>query len=53
MNNLNNQNINKDELLKKMFKLMLESLMEGERTAILGYDKHNYSGYGENGERTI
>lgn len=46
---MNNQNINKDELLKKMFKLMLESLMEGERTAILGYDKHNYSGYGENG----
>lgn len=39
----------KDELLKKMFKLMLESLMEGERTALLGYPKHDFSGYGENG----
>lgn len=43
----NNQNIiDKDELLKRMFKLMLESLMEGERSALLGYGKHDYSGYG-------
>lgn len=48
---MNNQNINKDELLKKMFKLMLESLMEGERTAILGYDKHDPAGYGSGNSR--
>jgi len=39
----------KDELLRKMFKLMLESLMDGERTAVLGYGKHDFSGYGQNG----
>lgn len=48
---MNNQNIDKDELLKKMFKLMLESLMEGERTAILGYGKHDPSGYGTGNSR--
>lgn len=48
---MNNKNIDKDELLKKMFKLMLESLMEGERTAILGYDKHDPAGYGTGNSR--
>lgn len=43
--------IDKDELLKKMFKLMLESLMEGERTAVLGYDKHDPQGYGSGNSR--
>ena len=38
--------VDKDQVLKKMFKLMLESMMEGERTAVLGYEKHDYSGYG-------
>ncbi|MFZ5932674.1 MAG: IS256 family transposase [Patescibacteria group bacterium] len=42
---------NKDEALKRLFKLMLESLMEGERTAILGYGKHDYSGYGTENSR--
>lgn len=43
----NNQNTqSKDEIIRKMFKLMLESLMEGERTALLGYNKHDFSGYG-------
>ena len=46
-----NQNIDKDELLRKMFKLMLESLMEGERTAVLGYGKHDFSGYGSPNSR--
>jgi transposase-like protein len=44
-----NKGFDKDELLRKMFKLMLESLMDGERTAVLGYGKHEFSGYGENG----
>lgn len=43
--------VDKDELMKKMFKLMLESMMEGERTAVLGYDKHDYSGYGTTNSR--
>lgn len=34
-----------------MFKLMLESMMEGERTAFLGYGKHDYSGYGTKNSR--
>lgn len=38
--------VDKDEFIKRMFKLMMESLMEGERTALLGYDKHDFSGYG-------
>lgn len=46
-----NKNFDKDELLKKMFKLMLESLMDGERTAVLGYDKHDFSGYGSENSR--
>lgn len=47
----NNQKTDKDEALKKLFKLMLESLMEGERTAVLGYGKHDYSGYGTDNSR--
>jgi len=43
--------IDKNEALKKLFKLMLESLMEGERTAILGYGKHDFSGYGTQNSR--
>jgi len=43
--------VDKDELMKKMFKLMMESMMEGERTALLGYDKHDYSGYGKPNSR--
>lgn len=42
---------NKDEVLKKMFKLMMESMMEGERTAFLGYGKHDSSGYGSPNSR--
>jgi len=41
-----NQLPDKDKLIKRMFKLMMESLMEGERTALLGYDKYDPSGYG-------
>jgi putative transposase len=41
----------KDELIKRMFKVMLESMMEGERTAFLGYGKHDYSGYGSRNSR--
>jgi len=37
--------IDKNEFLKQMFKLMLESLMEGERSALLGYSKYDPSGY--------
>ena len=48
-NDSSSKTIDKDDLLRKMFKLMLESLMEGERTAILGYEKHDIAGYGENG----
>ena len=40
---------NKDELLKQLLQEMLERLMEGERTALLGYNKHEYKGYGEKG----
>jgi len=36
----------KNEIIKGMFKVMMESLMEGERTALLGYGKHDYRGYG-------
>jgi len=43
--------VNKDEFIKRMFKLMMESLMEGERTALLGYDKHDFSGYGSPNSR--
>ena len=35
------KNIDRDERIKRMFKLMMESLMEGERTAFLGYDKYD------------
>jgi len=38
---INNDNNDKDEAIKKMFKLMMEALMEGERTAFLGYDKYD------------
>lgn len=41
----------KDELLKKMLKLMMESMMEGERTALLGYGKHDILGYGTKNSR--
>lgn len=37
------QGVDKDKFLKEMFKLMIESLMEGERTAFLGYDPYNYN----------
>ena len=43
--------VDKDEFIKRMFKLMMESLMEGERTALLGYDKHDFSGYGSPNSR--
>jgi transposase-like protein len=39
---INNDNNNKDEAIKKMFKLMMEALMEGERNAFLGYEKYDY-----------
>ena len=32
-----------EDTMKRMFKLMFESLMEGERTALLGYAKHDLS----------
>jgi transposase-like protein len=57
MKNLNydlpNQSVgeDKDELLKRMFKLMMESLMEGERSAFLGYGKHDFTGYGTSNSR--
>ena len=41
----------KDETIKRMFKLMLESMMEGERTAFLGYGKHDWQGYGSGNSR--
>lgn len=31
----------RDEKIKRMFKLMLESMMEGERSAFLGYEKYD------------
>jgi len=43
--------MDKDIALKHLFGLMLESLMEGERTAVLGYGKHDYSGYGSPNSR--
>jgi len=46
-----NKMVDKDEFIKRMFKLMMESLMEGERTALLGYDKHDFSGYGSPNSR--
>jgi len=46
-----NQPIDKDELLKQLFGMMLERLMEGERTAVLGYDKYDYEGYGKPNSR--
>jgi transposase-like protein len=39
---INNDNNDKDEAIKKMFKLMMEALMEGERNAFLGYEKYDY-----------
>ncbi len=33
--------MDKDMALKHLFGLMLESLMEGERTAVPGYGKHD------------
>lgn len=36
------RNIDRDEQIKKMFKLMMEALMEGERNAFLGYEKYDY-----------
>lgn len=46
---LKNTMNNKDELLKQLLQEMLERLMAGERTALLGYNKHEYKGYGEKG----
>ena len=51
MTDSNQNESNKNEALKMLFKLMLESLMEGERTAVLGYGKHDYSGYGTENSR--
>ena len=42
---------NKEEIIKKLFQIMLESLMEGERTAVLGYGKYDFSGYGSANSR--
>lgn len=39
--NTNINNNNRDEKIKRMFKLMIEALMEGERTAFLGYEKYD------------
>lgn len=44
-NQTKSENIDKDEFLKQMFKLMMESLMEGERNTLLGYTKHDPVGY--------
>jgi transposase-like protein len=45
--------IDRDEKIKLMFKLMMEALMEGERTAFLGYDayslKDKHTGNSRNG----
>lgn len=38
---MDNNNIDRDEKIKRMFKLMMEALMEGERTAFLGYEKYD------------
>lgn len=46
-----NQKIDRDENIKRMFKLMLESMMEGERTDFLGYAKHCFEGYGTDNSR--
>lgn len=40
-----------EDTMKRMFKLMFESLMEGERTALLGYAKHDPSGYNSGNSR--
>ena len=48
---MNKKENNKDAVLKKMFKLMMESMMEGERTAFLGYDKHDAGGHGTKNSR--
>lgn len=45
------ENQTNEEVLKKMFQLMFESMMEGERTAFLGYGKHDPSGYGNKNSR--
>jgi transposase-like protein len=42
---------NQDDAFKKMFQLMFESMMEGERSAFLGYNKHDPSGYGTENSR--
>ena len=46
-----NNTKNKDEIIKRLFQIMLENLMEGERTAVLGYGKHDFSGYGSDNSR--
>jgi len=38
---MDDNNIDRDEYLKRMFKLMMERLMEGERDAFLGYNKYD------------
>lgn len=44
-------NSERDVLMKRMFKVMLESMMEAERTTFLGYGKHDFSGYGSGNSR--
>lgn len=44
-------NSDKDVTMKRMFKLMLESMMEAERTIFLGYGKHDFAGYGSGNSR--
>jgi putative transposase len=45
------ENTDRDVLMKRMFKLMMESMMEAERTIFLGYDKHDFAGYGSGNSR--
>ena len=35
------ENVDSDVLMKRMFKLMMESMMEAERTTFLGYGSGN------------
>ncbi len=41
--------MDRDEKIKRMLKLMLESIMEGERTAFLGYEKYDTKPASNNG----
>lgn len=40
-----------DDTVKRMFQLMFESLMESERTTLLGYQKHDPTGYNTGNSR--